>query len=270
MSYDPRVQNLRCPYCDSEKLHAEDDVRVLAPTAVVPFRIAQQEALAELQHFLGKGWWRPSDLRNASQVTKLTAVYVPYWVFSATVHTCWTADSSETPPHAQAAWYPVSGFGSTQYEGVLVGASGTLKPSETAAICPFDLSAGIAPELADLEHALYEPFRVQKKYARPQAIAGFEELERAARAKEVPGRSRNVRVNLRLEGLHGYPALLPVWIMAYQYREETFRFLVNGQTGRSTGQAPISYYKLTGFVATAVALSILLLLLLALCSGIAS
>ena len=37
--------------------------------------------------------------------------------------------------------------------------------------------------------------------------------------------------------------LLPVWIMAYRYKEKLYRFLVNGQTGRATGAAPTSILK---------------------------
>ena len=31
------------------------------------------------------------------------------------------------------------------------------------------------------------------------------------------------------------PVLLPVWIMAYSFREKVYRFLVNGQTGQADG-----------------------------------
>jgi hypothetical protein len=37
--------------------------------------------------------------------------------------------------------------------------------------------------------------------------------------------------------------LLPVWISAYRYRNKVYRFLVNGQTGEVTGEAPISWWK---------------------------
>ena len=45
------------------------------------------------------------------------------------------------------------------------------------------------------------------------------------------------------------PMLLPVWIMVYQYRNQPFRVLVNGQTGEVFGAAPFSYAKLSGVVA---------------------
>jgi hypothetical protein len=105
---------------------------------------------------------------------------------------------------------------------------------------------------------------VQRKYARPLAQSGLEDLERQACAKYVPARSRNLKVNVRVEGLTGEPVLLPVWIMAYQYKGQVHRFLMNGQTGKSTGTAPISYRK----IAAVVGIVIGVILVVTLCAGI--
>ena len=39
--------------------------------------------------------------------------------------------------------------------------------------------------------------------------------------------------------------LLPVWVAAYKYRGRTFRFVVNGRTGRVQGERPYSAWKIT-------------------------
>ena len=38
--------------------------------------------------------------------------------------------------------------------------------------------------------------------------------------------------------------LLPVWLAAYKYRGKTYRFVVNGQTGRVQGERPWSAWKI--------------------------
>src|SRR4051812_2202821 len=53
MSYDASAQNLRCPFCGSEQLRAEKDVKVLAPEAVCPFAVARENAQAALKSFMG-------------------------------------------------------------------------------------------------------------------------------------------------------------------------------------------------------------------------
>ena len=88
------------------------------------------------------------------------------------------------------------------------------------------------------------------------AREGLENLETQACTSEyVPGTARNVHVNVQITDMAGEPVLLPVWIMAYRFRDQLYRFLVNGQTGRATGQAPLSMAKI--FAAIAIALLII-------------
>ena len=39
--------------------------------------------------------------------------------------------------------------------------------------------------------------------------------------------------------------LLPVWMAAYKYRGKTYRFVVNGRTGKTQGERPYSAWKIT-------------------------
>jgi len=270
MSYDASVQRLRCPFCGGEDLESKGDVRTLAPQSIVRFKIEKNEALAYLRKWMTQSFWRPTDLAEASIITRLAPVYVPYWVFSAKTYTYWTADSSQTPVGASASWFPVAGNHEGTYEGVLIGASGALTPAETSALGGYDLGAGVPPEDVDLENSLYEPFSVQRKYARAQMQEAFEHLEEEACRPLVPGNSRHLHVNVRVEGLSSTPVLLPVWIMAYQYRGEVYRFLVNGQTGRNTGTAPTSAAKVALTVVAVIAGVALLFFVFAICAGLSA
>jgi predicted RNA-binding Zn-ribbon protein involved in translation (DUF1610 family) len=264
MSYDASARTLRCPFCGSEKLDEQKDAKTLEPEFIVPFKLSERDADAHLRQWLGSSFWRPGDLSQAAVVTTLTKVYVPFWVFAAKVFTYWTADTSQVPWGARASWYPLCGENHNEYQGVLIGASSVLTPAETNAICPFDITAAVPPGEVDLSNVVYEQFRVQRKYARPLAQAGLENLERQACTKFVPGNCRNMKVNVRVEGLTGQPALLPVWILAYRYRDQVFRFLVNGQTGRCTGTAPTSYKKIAAAIGIAIAFIVGILI----CTGI--
>ena len=263
MSYDASAETLRCPFCGSERLEEQPTSKQLAPQKVVPFAIDRNQAEQRMRQWLSKGFWRPGDLATQAAVDVMTAVYVPYWVFQAKVHTYWTADSSETPRGARADWYPMAGEHSGSYTGVLVGASGALTPGETHGICPFYLDKAVSPDSVDLDNTTVEQFRVQRKYARPLARAGLEQLEAAAiSAEQVPGRERNVHVNLRIEDMSSEPVLLPVWIMAYKYKEKLFRFLINGQTGQATGEAPTSWRKIGSAIGVSAIAALLLFALI--------
>jgi len=269
MSYDASEKTLRCPFCGGDGLDRQENAKVLAPNRVVPFRLSREQAEQQLREHLGRGFWRPGDLAQAAQVTKMTPVYVPYWVFQAQTHTYWTADTSQTPVGARGDWYPLSGEHRDSYAGLLVGASGALTPAETSALCPFDLAGAVVPQQVDLENATVEQFGVQRKYARPLARQGLQNLEASAiQQRYVPGRCRNLKVNTRIENLASEPMLLPVWMMAYRYKDRLFRFLVNGQTGRATGQKPTSTQKILLAVILGIAAVILLILMMMVCGGV--
>ncbi|HVX16222.1 MAG TPA: hypothetical protein VHC22_33860 [Pirellulales bacterium] len=261
MSYDASAGRLRCPFCGSEDLSKQADAKTIAPKMVVPFVVPRDAAVAQMRTWLGQGFWRPGDLRQQALVVTMTPVYVPYWVFQATTHTYWTADTSQTPAGALGNWYPLFGEHQGRHEGLLVAASGALAPAETAAISPFDLSQGVDPGGVDLENITVEQFAVGRKYARPLARAGLEQSDSADCQQYVPGRCRHLKVNVKLEGLSSEPVLLPVWIMAYRYRDRVFRFLLNGQTGAATGQAPVSYTKIAVAVGVALAIAAVAMLI---------
>jgi predicted RNA-binding Zn-ribbon protein involved in translation (DUF1610 family) len=259
MSYDAKAEALRCPFCGSVDLEQKSDARVLAPNRVVPFKLSRSEADAAMRRWLGNSFWRPGDLARQASIVQMTPVYVPYWVFRACTHTYWTADTSQTPAGARGDWYPLSGEHRGEHQGLLIGASGALAPHETSQICPFDLREGKPPGEVDLDNVTVEQFSLPRKFARPLARQGFEQAEtEACRSRYVPGRARNVRVNVRIESMSSEPVLVPVWIMAYRYKERLYRFLINGQSGRSTGEAPVSWTKI--LAVAAVVIGVLLLI----------
>jgi len=271
MSYSIKRQSLRCPFCGGTNLEKSEDHKVIAPTKVIPFRIDEEKAREIMRAAIGKGFWRPPDLSKRAVVTNMVPVYVPYWVFSAEVNTYWTADTSQTPGHARGDWFPMSGEHQASYQDVVVGASGALTPNETLQLCPFDSQAGVPPEDVDLDQYTVEQFNVARKYARPLAQSNFEALERkAVDTKFVPPRSRNVKVNLRIQNMQSQPMLLPIWIMAYQYKDQVYRFLINGQTGHSTGQTPFSYRKLFTVVGIVIGVAVAIGAMILVCSGIAA
>ena len=56
--------------------------------------------------------------------------------------------------------------------------------------------------------------------------------------------------------------LIPIWIMVYQYRNQPYRVLVNGQTGEVYGTAPFSYAKLTGVIAGIMVLVLIVIIVI--------
>jgi len=132
---------------------------------------------------------------------------------------------------------------------VLVCSSGTLTPAEVQEIAPFDLAHAVPPDSLDLKNVIVEEFRVTRRDARGRAAALIEQYEASQSQQSVPGSVRNLNANVRIRDIRCSPMLIPIWIMVYQYQNQPYRVLVNGQTGEVYGTAPFSYAKLTGVIA---------------------
>src|SRR5262249_23656659 len=78
MNYDAGAQSLKCPFCGSVDLVEEPTKGLLAPDFVIPFAIDRNEAEGRLRQWLGSSFWHPNDLRTASQLTDMKAVFLPF------------------------------------------------------------------------------------------------------------------------------------------------------------------------------------------------
>lgn len=262
LTWELEAQGLRCAFCGRATLEERETICLPPPRLAVPFQIDQARATALFRESLGRGFFRPSDVHSAT-VTEMRGVYLPYWSFSADCHFYWTADSDAVPLGAKAEWAPRFGEHETWYEHVLIPASGALTSTETDKLGNWDLAQAVSwtPEL--VRDAPTEAFSITRKRARAQALQQLEKQVRKDTLPKIPGRQRNVRINPIYTKLEAWPLLVPVWILAYEYQGRSYRFLVNGQTGKIEGTLPVSPWK----VLAVVGLVVLLLVLLALLGG---
>jgi hypothetical protein len=274
------VTATRCSFCDSPQVVGADArADHFVPESLVPFAVGRDQAVAAFKGWVGKLWFRPSDLRHKASVSDLRGVYVPWWTFDTQVSSRWTADAGyhywveETTTDAQGKpqtrrvqrtrWEPASGWREDHYDDHLVCASKGLPDKLARQVASFDTGAlvGYAPDY--LMGFAAESYAVELNDAWQRARADLASMQESRCRADIPGdTNRNLRAN------HGYSdtrfkhVLLPVWVAAFRYQDKIFRFLVNGQNGRVSGEAPLSWLKILLFVvAVAAAIAALVLFL---------
>ena len=57
-----------------------------------------------------------------------------------------------------------------------------------------------------------------------------------------------LNVNTTFDEITYKYVILPVWICNYSYNNKKYQFMVNGETGKIVGKAPVSPIKVTAFV----------------------
>ncbi len=89
-----------------------------------------------------------------------------------------------------------------------------------------------------------------------QSLAGYNSIR--------PGRKN---LNLNRDGVRY--ALMPVWMYLYQYQGKTWRFQVNGQTGKVIGKTPVSRGKVLLYgLTTMVSVSTIFYLIMAIMGAV--
>ncbi|MEN0066535.1 MAG: hypothetical protein AAGA48_30645 [Myxococcota bacterium] len=243
-----------CLFCgaDARDLVAVD-ADIERPMGVGPFVRSEDETRDEFRRFSGSSLFYPSDLREAK--LELRRIFVPAWAFSATVETHFTGLVSARTASGKE---PVSGKVTDRFTHVLIPGSAALTQAELRALGsflttlePFD------PDATDID---FEVSTVTREAARDHARS--EIAERHANAIARQRALIEIRPSASVHDLKGEPVLIPVFVGVYRYRDMPYRFVVNGQTGRSYGEAPISPWRVAWLVA-GLALFVALLIVVA-------
>jgi predicted RNA-binding Zn-ribbon protein involved in translation (DUF1610 family) len=274
---EPNVTATVCPFCGSHQvLVQEDSKHVIQPESLIPFQVDQRTAVRQFRTWLGKGWFRPNAVRRIARHAEahLQGIYVPFWTFDANTWSTWHAEAGHYYQHTEhysimvdgkpqartrqvqrVRWQPASGTRREAFDDVLVFATRSIDEHILAKIYPFDTGELVPYRPQYLAGWRAEAYQIGLQEAWKLGQEIISDRVRAACASEIPGDTyRNLRVQTRLQDTTFKHVLLPIWIASYRYRQKVYHFLVNGQTGKVKGEAPISPWK--------VALAVLIVLLL--------
>lgn len=267
VSYSVRARAPQCAFCGSiVQLELPGDPMEQAES-VVPFTVDRARAEEVFRDWLGSlGWFRPADLRSASRLESMRALWWVGWVVSADALVSWTADSEVGA--ARADWAPHAGQTELQFEDIVVSASRGLTGEETACLLDsYDLSTARSMTTAGDADAVTEQFEVRRTVARRQVRSELRRLT-AERLRNgvIPGRRiRNLHTSLLVSKLRTRRMGFPAWVIAYRYRGALHRFVLSGQDPACRlGDAPTSIARIAIAIAAAVGGLAVLIAMLAL------
>lgn len=252
----------KCEHCGSYLVLNERVEGVYEPHMILPFRVNKHAAAEAMNREFSRRLFMPSDFLSARSLEKMEGVYVPFWLYD------------------YKAGYDFAGEG----RRVRIWTSGDTEYTETSCYevrrrmevdfdrIPVDASFAMEDGIMDL----MEPYNYRELEGfDPKYMSGFygeiynqgaPELEGRAQVKARNSSSEMMQaslgqyssiipvrneLNLVRSGIHY--ALMPVWQYLYQYRGRTYRYYVNGQTGKVVGVTPISKAKVLSYAASVFA-----------------
>ncbi|WP_170383389.1 TFIIB-type zinc finger domain-containing protein [Ruegeria atlantica] len=262
VEFDPATHAAECPFCATPVVTDTGTNRHIKPRGVLPFALDERTAHKAMGDWLGKLWFAPNGLKDyARKGRKMQGIYVPYWTFDADTQSSYRGERGTVYYETRTVmrdgkrvqqqvpkvrWSPKSGRVKRFFDDVLVLASRSLPKSYTDALEPWDLPAlePYQPEyLAGFRAEAYT-VELQEGYSEARGYMA-RVIERDVRFDIGGDRQRIHAIDTDVRDVTFKHILLPVWMAAYKYRGQTYRFVVNGRTGRVQGERPWSAIKIT-------------------------
>ncbi|HYX38114.1 MAG TPA: hypothetical protein VE954_33865 [Oligoflexus sp.] len=252
----------------NQVLELKDHRQVIRPESVVPFSIDAKAIQDLFSRWVQSLWFRPHALKRLARVSDVQGVYIPYWVFDATVHSDWQVLAgyyyyetetytdtdangrtvSKTRQVQKTRWVPAAGSRVDLHDERLICASKGLSQDLAAQLQTFDTSLLKPYEPAYFMGWRAEECQIHLNDAWQKAVTLIENEQTQRCSGNVPGDTQmSLQVDNQFSNERFKHVLLPIWISAHRYPDQTFQFLVNGQTGEVQGKAPWSYWKI-GFL----------------------
>lgn len=233
-----------CAFCGSPSLVTQRLTKRFRPDYVIPFKITKEEAQRKIREFAKTGKYVPGDFFANRNLKRLTGVYVPFWLMN-----------SRCKLHANGIAFKNHIDGRDKYN-IISDMDIRFKnvPFDGAIDFEDDLMESVEP----FDYSELKPFTtsyLQGFYAQRYDLTADRLSDRILGRLQRYGRES---VGASLAGYDAYEnsiclarpyelqqsyAMLPIWLMTYEYGGRIYKIAVNGQTGKVDGFLPVNKFK---------------------------
>jgi DNA-directed RNA polymerase subunit RPC12/RpoP len=264
--YDALETAAVCPFCGSTSVMPAANNESIAPGGVCPFEIPMNKAGSLFTKWLKGKIFTPSAAKKQAKPEAFKGVYLPYWTFDSLTTSSFTGqagydrqvkrgDSYVT----ETSWRSVSGVYQEFIDDQLVVASKRNEDSGVKRAEPFDFAKMVPyrPELVAGFIAERYSIGLQDGWTNAQELIRNRlriNIESFIRKNWNADRAGSVHFSTQFDKITFKYILIPVWISSFTYKGKSFQFVVNGQTGKVGGKAPVSPLRVAIAILIAIAI----------------
>jgi len=267
---EDKVVTDKCPFCGTHLENKPEAVAgMLPPESLIPFKRDLRAARESFSGWLERLWFAPTELKTIANLGQLTGVYIPYWTYDAMTYTKYRGmrgdDYLDTETYEEkdangntvtrtrtvtrTNWYHVSGEVRHFFDDVLVCGSRSVPPHLIEGLEPWDTGELEPFQDAFLAGLKTERYAVDLKAGLVIAKRLMQPTIHSLVCRDIGGDHQRVETtDTRYQGVTFKHCLLPVWVANYTYRERLFQILINGRTGKVSGERPWSWMKIVRLI----------------------
>lgn len=267
-----------CVYCGTEITVADRLPDRFHPDWIVPFRLTQEEAERKFEDTVRNNRLAPYRFRKQLQLKKMQGLYVPVWLYSASVHgsiRCRGIYRKKLSGFLKGGIYFNSQFNTAgtiyeeaqlNYHAVCENGLKEMDDRLVETVGPFDFEnaaafqsaylAGFSAQRVDIDEDTMNADaeeRLRASVREELTTHAWQNVYRNFSEKELKGINRrwDTRASAKeLAHTSGFQyevteksvslGLIPVWLMYTQYHGKQYVFAVNGENGKTAGNIPVS------------------------------
>ncbi len=262
-----------CPYCGNPTVLPTRLSGDLRPDGIIPFVRTREEAAEAFRRLCRGKPLLPGNFKK-QQLEKLTGMYVPFWLFDcrgdfeggykATTVRRW---SDSVYHYTQTSNFHVGRESVGEFTGIPMDASSKMSDVLMESIEPYDYSALTDFRMGYLTGYLADQYDVSVDSCRDRIRDRISNTLQERTEQTIRGYATTVPTQRRVNMVPKRTryVLMPVWMCATRYRDRVYTFAMNGQTGKMTGDLPVSFGRaaawFAGMFAAAAAVTTLVQLL---------
>lgn len=270
---DNNEMSFTCPFCGSNSVVESKEITGIKPHRVVPFKISNELSKENYSKWLKKKLYAPRKVKKEIPSLKIRGVYLPVWTFDTNTFSLYkgklgkrytvtvgSGDNKRTV--TKIRYFYIRGNEKLNFDDLIVNAGSKISQDEISAIAPFNTNDSFLYENSYLVGFSAEHYTIKLNTGWENSkIIMKKQIERKILSNYYYDVVSYLNVNTTYNDIKYKYVLIPVWIGTYMYNNKQYRFIANGETGKSSGKYPISAIKVIFTVLIALILLILILVL---------
>jgi len=252
-----------CPFCKNPLVLASQSQRTIRPAGVVPFALTQDKAQAKFAEWLRSRWFLPNAAKQSCLATSLHGVYRPIWTFDFHCDVSYTGErgtyyyvhetttvngKTHTRRVRKTRWDYAAGSFHKFLDDLTIPGSQRVPMKRQDELSPWRLQEAVNYSEDLVRGFVEESYDIPLQTAFDAAKGHARRLLTAAAKRDIGGDEQRVHsLDVQYTGLSYKLLLAPFWESSFRFNGKEYGFFVNGQTGKASGDRPISCWKVFFF-----------------------
>ena len=245
----------KCPFCGASNVLSLQDMAGVKPNAVVPFALTRDEAKVYYKKWIRKRLYAPRKLKKDFVADNVNGIYVPCWTYDTKTYSSYVGRLGEyyyvtvgsgknRRTVRRTRWYTVSGKWDEAFDDIVVESGEKITQSQLESVMPFSTGRAVKYDAKYLSGFLAERYTLGVRECYELAKNFMERvIKNNIVSRYRPDVIDYLNVNTTYADVTYKYVLLPVWLCSFKYKGKEYGFLVNGETGKTKGKAPVSWLK---------------------------